>query len=134
MTNEKLVSAYLQNQTLEQAEEYVKRGRSLAGEGTEALKQRWIKAFQQWVKSVEEERRQHHSDRRERDDIEAELLIRNVDLPYDAVKKEQDALIEATNLVVEKLQRDPTRLWKIEEELQEDLAAFQNKSKKTPSN
>jgi hypothetical protein len=57
-----------------------------------------------------------------------------VDLPYDAVKKEQDALIEATNLVVEKLQRDPTRLWKIEEELQEDLAAFQNKSKKTPSN
>ena len=28
MTNEKLVSAYLQNQTLEQAEEYVKRGRS----------------------------------------------------------------------------------------------------------
>ena len=134
MTNEKLVSAYLQNQTLEQAEEYVKRGRSLAGEGTEDLKQRWIKAFQQWVKSVEEERRQHHSDRRERDDIEAELLIRNVDLPYDAVKKEQDALIEATNLVVEKLQRDPTRLWKIEEELQEDLAAFQNKSKKTPSN
>jgi hypothetical protein len=134
MTNEKLVSAYLQNQTLEQAEEYVKRGRSLAGEGTEELKQRWIKAFQQWVKSVEEERRQHHSDRRERDDIEAELLIRNVDLPYDAVKKEQDALIEATNLVVEKLQRDPTRLWKIEEELQEDLAAFQNKSKKTPSN
>ncbi|HWX28698.1 MAG TPA: hypothetical protein VNZ53_14840 [Steroidobacteraceae bacterium] len=130
MTNEKLVSAYLQNQTLEQAEEYVKRGRSLAGEGTEELKQRWIKAFQQWVKSVEEERRQHHSDRRERDDIEAELLIRNVDLPYDAVKKEQDALIEATNLVVEKLQRDPTRLWKIEEELQEDLAAFQNKSKK----
>ena len=122
------------NQTLEQAEEYVKRGRSLAGEGTEELKQRWIKAFQQWVKSVEEERRQHHSDRRERDDIEAELLIRNVDLPYDAVKKEQDALIEATNLVVEKLQRDPTRLWKIEEELQEDLAAFQNKSKKTPSN
>jgi hypothetical protein len=134
MTDEKLVSAYLQNQALEQAEEYVKRGRSLAGKGTEELKQRWIKAFQQWVKSVKKERRQHQSERRSRDDIEAELLIRNVDLPYDAVKKEQEALIEATNLLVEKLQRDPTRLWEIEEELQEDLATFQDKSKKTPSN
>ena len=135
MTDEKLVSAYLQNQTLEQAEEYVKRGRSLAGEGTEELKQRWIKAFQQWVKSVKKERRQHQSERRARDDIEAELLIRNVDLPYDAVKKEQEALIETTNLLVEKLQqRDPTRLWEIEEELQEELATFQDRSKKTPSN
>src|SRR6202023_2805034 len=88
MTDEKLVSAYLQNQTLEQAEEYVKRGRSLAGEGTEELKQRWIKAFQQWVKSVKKARRQHQSERGARDDIEAELLIKNVDFPYDAVKKE----------------------------------------------
>ena len=134
MTDEKLVSAYLQNQALEQAEEYVKWGRSLAGEGTEELKHRWIKAFQRWVKSVKKEKRQHQSERRARDDIEAELLIRNVDLPSDAVKKEQDALIEATNLLVEKLQRDPSRLWEIEEKLQEDLATFQDKSKKTPSN
>jgi hypothetical protein len=84
---------------------------------------------------VKKERRQHQSERRARDDIEAELLIRNVDLPYDAVKKEQEALIETTNLLVEKLQqRDPTRLWEIEEELQEDLATFQDRSKKTPSN
>jgi hypothetical protein len=67
-------------------------------------------------------------------DIEAELLIRKVDLPYTAVKKDVAAFSAAAQTAINELQRDPLRLSQIESELQDDLSAFEAKGKTSPKN
>jgi hypothetical protein len=99
---EGLVDSYLRNQALEDAENYIKRGRHLSKVDTRKLK--------------------------------AELLIRKVDLPYTAVKKDVAAFSAAAQTAINELQRDPLRLSQIESELQDDLSAFEAKGKTSPKN
>src|SRR2546423_534127 len=109
-TEKDLVLSYLQNSTLEQAENYIKRGRSLSKVDAGELKDRWVHAFRRMVAAAQSRQRESNLNRRDRTDIEAELLIRNVDPPYDAVRKAMKALSSAVEAVIKDLRRDPSRL------------------------
>jgi hypothetical protein len=131
---EELVGSYLRNQALEDAENYIKRGRHLSKVDTRKLKDQWIHAFRRMVAAVQSRERDSSADRQNRMDIEAELLIRKVDLPYTAVKKDVVAFSAAAQTATNELQRDPLRLSQIESELQDDLSAFEAKGKTSPKN
>jgi hypothetical protein len=131
---EDLLSAYIRNQRLEEAEAYVERGRQFAKIDTREIKDRWVAAFRKMVEARQARNHEPDTNRRNRMDIEAELLLRKVDLPYAAVGKEMDVLAAAAKTGIRELQRDPMRLLKVEAELQADLAAFEEKARKARSN
>lgn len=133
-TEKDLVLSYLQNSTLEQAENYIKRGRSLSEVDAGELKDRWVHAFRRMVAAAQSRQRESNLKRRDRTDIEAELLIRNVDLPYDAVRKEMTALFSAAEAAIKDLRRDPSRVLDVEAGLQADLSAFKQKGKTSTKN
>jgi hypothetical protein len=131
---EKLLVSYLRNKDFEQAEDYIGRGRHLSKIETRKLKDRWIQAFRKMVAARESREPEPSTNRRNRIDIEAELLIRKVDPPYAAVKKELDAFSAGVQAAVDELRRDPARLSQIESELQDDLSAFKTKGKTARKN
>jgi hypothetical protein len=133
-TQEDLVLSYLRNQGLEEAEDYVKRGRSLSKVDAGELKDRWVYAIRRMAAAAQSGQREPRVNRRHRADLEAELLIRKVDLPYDAVKKELEGLMSAAEAVVKALRREPLRLSQVEAELQADLSAFKAKGKRSSKN
>jgi hypothetical protein len=131
---EDLISAYLRNQELEEAQAYVDRGRKLAKVETRELKDRWVVAFRKMADARQAWNHEPNGNRRNRTDIEAELLIRKVKLPYAAVEKEKAALLAAAKAGIRELQRDPARLLRVEVEFQADLTAFEEKVKKSRPN
>jgi hypothetical protein len=67
--------------------DYVKRGRRLKETDGEELKQRWAAAFRLWVSNPDD--RQVLG---ELNDLEAELQLREIEPPYEAVKVEVEKL------------------------------------------
>ena len=118
------LSAYLRNQRLKCAEAYLKRGRHLAKTPTGQLQERWVTLFKTYVECAMGLQREARDSELEREDIEAELLIRKLDPPYELVRKETKDLQVATTLAVAELQRNPARLQQVEEELAEDISEF----------
>ena len=133
-TEKDLVLTYLRNQGLEDTENYIRRGRSLSKVDAGELKDRWVHAFRRMVAAAQSHQRESKLNRRDRADIEAELLIRNVDLPYDAVRKEMQAFFSAADAAVKHLRRDPSRVLDVEAGLQADLSAFKEKGKTSTKN
>jgi hypothetical protein len=133
-TEKDLVLSYLQNSILEQAENYIKRGRSLSKVDAGELKDRWVHAFRRMVAAAQSRQPESNLNRRDRTDIEAELLIRNVDPPYDAVRKEMKALSSAAEAAIKDLRRAPSRVLEVESGLQADLSAFKEKGKTSTKN
>ena len=131
---EELLVSYLRYRALEDAEDYINRGRHLSKIDMRKLKDRWIHAFRRAVAARQSRQRESSTNRQNRIDIEAELLIRKVDPPYAAVKKELDAFSAAAQAAFNELQRDPVRLSQIESELQDDLSAFKTKGKTARKN
>jgi hypothetical protein len=129
-----LLDSYLRNKALEDAEDYIKRGRHLSKLDTRKLKDRWIEAFLRTVAALQSREPEPSTNRQNRIDIESELLIRKVDPPYAAVKKEMAAFSAAAQTAINELQRDPLRLSQIESELQDDLSAFEAKGKTSRKN
>jgi hypothetical protein len=133
-TEKDLVLTYLRNQGLEDTENYIRRGRSLSKVDAGELKDRWVHAFRRMVAAAQSHQRESKLNRRDRADIEAELLIRNVDLPYDTVRKEMKALSSAAEAAVKALRQEPLRLSQVEAELQADLSALKEKGKRSRKN
>ena len=123
-SDDEVLSAYLRNQELECADDYLRRGRHLAKIPVERLNERWVVAFKKWVQHTRIREREPSDSRAERNDIEAELLVRQMKPPLDLVKNEIRELKAAATAVVAELQRDPARWAKVEEELLEDFAEF----------
>jgi len=123
-SDDDVLLAYLRNQELECAEDYLRRGRHLAKVPIERLNERWVVAFKKWVQHTRIREREPSDSRVERNDIEAELLIRQMKAPFDLVKNEIRELKAAATAVVAEFQRDPARWAKVEEELLEDFAEF----------
>lgn len=78
------VEAFLQSKSMNEAADYVARGRAHQGEGSEVLKDRWIEAFRLWAAD--------HNQAKPMDDLRAELELRGEEPPYEAVKAELDAV------------------------------------------
>jgi hypothetical protein len=119
-----ILSAYFGNVGLQRAEAYLKRGRHLAETPTGQLKERWVTLFKTCVECAMNQQREARDSELEREDIEAELLIRKDGPPYELVGKETKDLQVATKLAVAELQRNPARLQQVAEELAEDISEF----------
>ncbi len=114
-----LTLAYLENKSIVGAESYVARGRYLRDGSTDALVVLWIKRFKALAANV--------SDpvvRSQVDDIEAELSLRRVDLPYDKVRAECDHIRHLAKKVFDEAMADPARRKQIEDGLSSDIAEF----------
>ena len=85
----------------------------------EELQVRWVKLVRSWAEDI------LGSDTREREDIEAEMRYRKVELPADLVKDALEALCRKSKEVTDDLMRNPTRLQKAEHELADEIAEFQ---------
>ena len=79
---EAIVTAFLQNQSLEQTQDYLARGRRFAKLDVGQLNEDWIIAVRSWLA------RKDRARERMMDDLTAELQLRGSEPPYDAVKKE----------------------------------------------
>jgi hypothetical protein len=121
--------AFLENQQLMRLEDYVKRGRELAGIDGGELRERWITEFRKWVAF-----RPRYMDQRVREDIEGELALRGEQPPFDFVKDELETLRAASRAAMDQLKRDPLALARAERKLADDMIEFSQSSKAKPAN
>src|SRR5262245_28004185 len=124
------VLAWLNNQSLEHAEAYARRGRHLRGIETEELKRRWIELFRHWAVVAPRQRVDHT----ERMDIEAELSMRGDALPDDEVAEARAALVQASMEAAATLDLDPERKMALERELRDEIHQFLDASKTARKN
>ena len=90
-----LAGALLQSALMDEAGDYLQRGRRFEGVATAQLNEQWTAAFRQFVRvaaGFEAGSRTGRYDTRDLDDAAAELRLRGLDLPLDAVKDEAGAL------------------------------------------
>jgi hypothetical protein len=81
--HDELMRAWIDNRLLEQVEDYLGRGRRLAGSDHAVLRRHWIAAMKLWsAKAANAE------DHKLREDIQAEMQLRGHRLPYELVKEE----------------------------------------------
>ena len=108
------MAAWLENQSFEHAQDYIRRGRNFVGVPAPEIKARWVAAFKVWATNWRQE-----PTRELRADLEAELSIRKDRPPYKSVQDEMDSLKTAAKAAMHLLESDPKRL----EELERDLSA-----------
>src|SRR5579862_8400531 len=94
-----VVQAYIENECLLKLEDYLKRGRQLAGVDAEELIALLKSLFRDWAGGVK-------IDHREREDIMAELELRNVDF-FDRISEEWAAMKAASHARFERLTARP---------------------------
>ena len=99
------MAAWLENQSFEHAQDYIRRGRNLVGVPTPEIKARWVAAFKVWATNWRQE-----LTRKLRADLEAELSIRKDSPPYKSVQDEMDSLKKAAQEAILHLETDPKRL------------------------
>ena len=98
----KLVAAYLQDQTMQQLESYLKCGRVLEIKSAEELKERWIDLFRELAEL-------NYTHETERHDIEAELTLRKDEPPYDLVTAEMEYFTKKVDAGLEEWRQGPNR-------------------------
>ena len=88
--------AFLQATKMDETQDYVQRGRRFEAMPTPKLNDQWVAAFQRFVHAagiaVETGDQTSGYDTRDLDDTAAELGLRGIEPPLDAVKQETDAL------------------------------------------
>jgi hypothetical protein len=126
MSNDE-VDAWLANQQFGELQSYIARGRALANVETEELLDRWIEAMEAWGLSPA-------VDHRARADIEAELGLRRVLLPWHQVKDAVDALLTRSRAEADALEADPVKLSAKERELAARLHRFLTDTRKATRN
>lgn len=90
-----LAGAILQSALMDETRDYLKRGRRFEAVATAQLNQQWVAAFREFGQAAaayEAGDRTGWYDTRDLDDAAAELRLRGLDLPLDAVKAEAGAL------------------------------------------
>jgi hypothetical protein len=81
-----IATEYLHHALMNEAREYVVRGRSLGGSSDSEVQDIWVAAFRRWF----DERTTANA--RNMDDAAAELRLRNIEPPYDRVKDKTDKI------------------------------------------
>ena len=96
--NDELMRGWIDNRLLDQIQDYVGRGRRLAGIDYARLRRQWIASMNLWsTKSANAE------DHKLREDIQAELQLRGHPLPYDCVKDDLARLTVMSEAFIESL-------------------------------
>ena len=124
------MAAWLENQSFEHAQDYIRRGRNFVGVPTPEIKARWVAAFKVWATNWRQE-----PTRELRADLEAELSIRKDRPPYKSVQDEMDSLKKAAQEAILHLETDPKRLQGVERDLRAEFDHFaENQKTRKPLN
>ena len=122
-----IASMFLAEQ-MDFAADYVKRGRAHRNLTDAELNEAWKAAF-----------RAHSHEprpgplRRTLQDFQAELDLRQLAPPFDAVQEDLDRLKTAATEAFERLRADPERLEEVDKDLRADLIAFREKRDRSKS-
>ncbi len=109
--------AYLRSRQMDSLGDYLNRGRALKHASSEKLKARWAELMREWVKNFD------GMDHREREDIEAELKMRDVELPMELVDDVVPVLRQLAMKTAEEVREaDPNRKAEIEKQLRSEIA------------
>lgn len=113
---DELMAAWLKNKLMQDVERYAKRGRRFKDLAIDELRERWIARFREFA----------HGDRStadERIDLEAEIVLRGEEPPYEVVKSEKQAIIGWVKAISDAVAQNPTMLDKFTD-LVDDLTEF----------
>jgi hypothetical protein len=105
-----LMLAYLEDRRLDEAVDYVRRGRAHENETVEHLEQEWLAGFRAWVASSAND---ELFNRRSLDDVEAEMYLRRIPPPFERVQHEIEALRAAQDRRFRLLAHDPDALMRL---------------------
>ena len=124
-----LVRSWLENLTIEQMRSYGGRGRHLAKTGDAELRLAWVDAMNLWAADLATD-----TTHKAREDLQAEMLLRGYQPPFELVKGALDTLQDRTNARTFVLRRDPVQLAQAERCLTEHLDAFRESIERRPKN
>ncbi|WP_338830166.1 hypothetical protein [Bradyrhizobium sp. 27S5] len=114
------MEAWLASEQANEAAEYAARGRKHQSLSIDDLIAAWVQAFRRLAAKF-----QDGNLRIAEVDLRSELLLRNIDPPYDLVKDELGRLTNAAADAIEELQlEDPGHFDRVNEEIENDVATF----------
>jgi hypothetical protein len=115
-----IVDAWLANQQLERLADYLKRGRPFASSPIDELRTRWVMLMNGWARSPAD------FDHSEREDIEAELQVREVGPPIELA---EDAIETLRRKSRAHILQDRERFNRMADELDDEVARFEESTK-----
>ena len=127
MNPEEQVDAFLQNDALEKAQAYARRGRRHAQVPTDELIDLWVVGFKVWVSDI-----RNPLLRGMVDDLEAELALRGLAPPHDRVKEAADRLRMLARQLVDEL--SPDDYARVAADIERDVAAFTRSARNAKKN
>lgn len=108
--------AFIENEKLEQTQDYLRRGRPYAGLAPDDLQARWIAAFRDFAADIGDD-----DDLVRLYDLEAEYRLRGLRLPEELVEAEQEMLDRD---MAEWLTNDPQSWDEMAESVIDEIAEF----------
>jgi hypothetical protein len=90
------IHAFLQRRSIEQRRDYLASGRRFATLDVGQLSESWVTAVRNWLS------RKERVTELTMDDLTAELRLRGLEPPYDAIKQELATRFQGTNEVAQK--------------------------------
>ncbi|SRR5258707_2525795 len=127
MSADEIAEAFLKNRALEKAQDYVTRGRCHAAVPTADLVDAWVVTFKVWVSD-----HQNPLLRGLFNDVEAELVLRGIEPPYDRAQDAADKLrAMARQLIGDLSSPDYARISK---EIGREVDAFTAATQAAPKN
>jgi len=118
-----IVEAWAENERMERLQDYLKRGRKLAGVPLEELRTRWMALIREWAENTSS------FDHNEEQDIRSEMAARKVEPPFDLVRDALNAIkAKAKEHWAEVLQHNPFRALQFELDLRQSIERFETDS------
>ena len=117
---------YLENRRMEELEAYAKRGRPLARLDDSELRQAFVMVFKVLANDPSNE-----TAFRALRSIQPEFTLRRQEIPYDLVKEDLDGFVMRINEGVQKILANPVDTYRIDSELEEDLASFEEQANRS---
>jgi hypothetical protein len=120
------ILAWLRIQQQDDLASYLTRGRQHALAPPEKLKDRWVALMREWAKNYT------NFDHSERNDIQAELELRGIELPIELIPYAWSSLVESARKTVDASKNlDPETRERLDKKVSEELArVFGQNSKK----
>jgi hypothetical protein len=115
--------AMMQAKAVDAAADHVRRGRAHRGLTDADLSGAWVAAFRVYSHNPDPAR----PSRLALEDLEAELNLRQIDPPFDAVREDLERLKTAAMQVWEQLKATPEHFAEVERDLQLDLISFKSR-------
>jgi hypothetical protein len=128
MSNPNLVEAWLASLVMERLQKYLQNGRRFRDVSIETLRAQWIKEIRAWADNCRAQ-----FDHCEHEDIEAEMSLRKIELPFDEAKAALQTIRRACKETLRDLRRDPDGLVRREQEIVDAIEKFKAEAERSKS-